>query len=103
MSKDYIVALTIFFINVNVNNKSLKYCDVSLKFIRTEFSDEIKFFMDEKYLDTSLIEPISSIIYNCEENPVPLNKEVPNIESELYWKKITPDLKRSLKMLQFAK
>ena len=76
----------------------MKYCDVGLKFIRTEFSDEIKFFMDGKYLDTTLIKPIDSIMYNCEQNPVPLTKEVPDIENELYWKKITPDLKRSLKM-----
>lgn len=86
----YIIALTIFFVNVYVEpcddpNKKFTY-NVTLKFVRTNFSDEIKFIMNDKYLDTTLIETIISTISNFRGSIVPLLKDVPNLLDDKYWK-----------------
>ena len=94
----YIVALTIFFTRISVNtSKNLKEFDVNLKFIRTENSDKIKFIMKNKYLNTTLINPISSVINNCSIIPVQLNKDVPNILEEKYWQPLQKDYSKILK------
>lgn len=93
----YIVALTMFFINVYVHKKNIKCSDVTLKFIRTEFSNEIKFLMDDKYLDTTLVEPITSTTNDCFEIPVPLTDDVPNLLDEKYWKPIDKEFSLLLK------
>ena len=94
----YIVALTIFFARISVNtSKNLKEFDVNLKFIRTENSDEIKFIMGDKCLDTTLIEPITSIVNKCSQMPVQLMQDVPNILEEKYWKPLQKDYSKILK------
>lgn len=82
----YIVALTIFFANVFVEDCNVFTSNISIKFLRTDLSDEIKFIFGDKYLDTTLIEPIASNISNFCERTVPLCKDVPNLLDDKYWK-----------------
>lgn len=94
----YIVALLMFIANVYVNlHTNLKECDVNLRFIRTENSDEIKFIMGDKCLDTTLIEPITSIVNKCSQMPVQLMQDVPNILEEKYWKPLQKECLKTIK------
>lgn len=88
----YIVAAIIFFTNINVTHPDNYSADTTLKFTRTEFSDEMKFIMGNKYLDTTMIEPIIQklhAVWDASINDIreePLSVDVPNLLDEKYWK-----------------
>ena len=56
---------------------------------------KIRYIKD--YLDTTLIEPITSIVNKCSQMPVQLMQDVPNILEEKYWKPLQKEYLKTIK------